>query len=123
MRAPAPAPDSTRISSPACCSLPSASGTRATRRSPGAVSLATPTFMGTTCSGRDAGTDAGVGPHGQSSRVDSLPGGSPRCRAPEVALRCRSLEAGADLPEVREGRVEERPPQVLDAARSAGPAL
>ena len=30
------------------CSLPSASGTRATRRSPAAVSLATPTFMGTT---------------------------------------------------------------------------
>ncbi len=46
---PAPAPDSTRISHPAACSLPSASGTRATRRSPGAVSLATPTFMGTTC--------------------------------------------------------------------------
>ena len=34
--------------SPAAVSLPSASGTRATRRSPGAVSLATPTFMGTT---------------------------------------------------------------------------
>ena len=48
MADPAPAPDSTRISSPAACSLPSASGTRATRRSPGAVSLATPTFMGTT---------------------------------------------------------------------------
>src|SRR4029079_19245142 len=46
MSAPAPAPDSTRISSPACCSLPSASGTRATRRSPAAVSLATPTFIG-----------------------------------------------------------------------------
>ena len=46
--APAPAPVSTRISSPAACSLPSASGTRATRRSPGAVSLATPTFIGTT---------------------------------------------------------------------------
>src|SRR5712691_164826 len=36
------------MSSPAVLSLPSASGTRATRRSPGAVSLATPTFMGTT---------------------------------------------------------------------------
>src|SRR5206468_7322874 len=45
---PAPASRSTRISSPAAVSLPSASGTRATRRSPGAVSLATPTFMGTT---------------------------------------------------------------------------
>ena len=42
---PAPAPASTRISSPAAVSLPSASGTRATRRSPGAVSLATPTFI------------------------------------------------------------------------------
>src|SRR5205809_525893 len=48
MDAPAPAPASTRISSPAVWSLPSASGTRATRRSPGAVSLATPTFMGIT---------------------------------------------------------------------------
>ena len=46
--APVPAPASTRTSSPAAFSLPSASGTRATRCSPGAVSLATPTFMGTT---------------------------------------------------------------------------
>src|SRR6476659_2403467 len=45
MAEPAPAPCSTRISSPAAVSLPSASGTRATRRSPGAVSLATPTFI------------------------------------------------------------------------------
>src|ERR1700741_5211776 len=33
------------MSSPAAVNLPSTSGTRATRRSPGAVSLATPTFM------------------------------------------------------------------------------
>src|SRR6478736_3216265 len=55
MSAPAPAPDSTRTSSPAAVSLPSASGTRATRRSPAAVSLATPTFMGTTLSVFDDG--------------------------------------------------------------------
>ena len=44
--APAPAPCSTRMSSPAASSLPRTSGTRATRRSPGAVSLATPIFIG-----------------------------------------------------------------------------
>ena len=48
MDEPSPAPRSTRISSPVLLSLPSVSGTRATRRSPGAVSLATPIFMGTT---------------------------------------------------------------------------
>src|SRR5437762_2148889 len=46
MRAPRPAPRSTRTSIPVAWSLPSASGTRATRRSPGAVSLATPIFIG-----------------------------------------------------------------------------
>ena len=48
---------STRISSPAALSLPSTSGTRATRRSPGAVSLATPTFMGTTLTWVDGAAD------------------------------------------------------------------
>ena len=56
MAAPAPAPASTRTSSPAAVSLPSTSGTRATRRSPAAVSLATPTFMGITNS-RNMGLD------------------------------------------------------------------
>src|SRR5664279_5893953 len=40
-----PASCSTRISSPAALSLARASGTSATRRSPGRVSLGTPTFM------------------------------------------------------------------------------
>ena len=40
-----PAPVSTRTSSPAARSLATASGTSATRRSPGAVSLTTATFM------------------------------------------------------------------------------
>ena len=40
--------DQPPVNLPAAVSLPSASGTRATRRSPGADSLATPTFMGTT---------------------------------------------------------------------------
>src|SRR5450759_1035280 len=40
-----PAPRSTRISIPAASSLARASGTSATRRSPGRVSLGTPTFM------------------------------------------------------------------------------
>src|SRR6266540_3963063 len=52
MAAPAPAPDSTKISSPAAVNLLRTSGTRATRRSPGALSLATPTFMDTTTCGR-----------------------------------------------------------------------
>src|SRR5215472_15873269 len=44
-QAPSPAPDSIRTSRPAARSLTTASGTSATRRSPGAVSLTTDTFM------------------------------------------------------------------------------
>src|SRR6478672_259666 len=62
MDEPAPAPCSTRISSPAALSLPSCSGTRATRRSPGAVSLATPTFMGTTLTEVAGAAGRGAGP-------------------------------------------------------------
>ena len=42
---PRPAPDSTTTSVPALVSLPTASGTSATRRSPGTVSRGTPTFI------------------------------------------------------------------------------
>src|SRR3954452_18136749 len=67
--APAPAPASTRTSSPAAVSLPSASGTRATRRSPCAVSLATPTFMGITIRGHVSWTRGIVPEEGGTARI------------------------------------------------------
>jgi hypothetical protein len=47
-QAPSPAPVSTRTSRPAARSLATASGTSATRRSPGPVSFTTATFMHST---------------------------------------------------------------------------
>ena len=96
---PAPAPVSTRISSPAAFSLPSASGTRATRRSPGAVSLATPTFMGTTCSegmgtadgwGRSAGTRAVAAK--STARAGKV------ANVPRVAVRGSPVRGGSGSP-------------------------
>ena len=85
MDEPAPAPRSTRISSPAALSLPSTSGTRATRRSPGAVSLATPTFMGTTLTWA-AGAADGVGPRWTRGVGRRIPAGRPlRDRTHRVA--------------------------------------
>ena len=100
--APAPAPASTRTSSPAAVSLPSASGTRATRRSPAAVSLATPTFMASPSNwNRVCGRVDGTGtvlesrlqsPWAQDARGEpSVPG--PQCRGGRAA-GCRRGPGG-----------------------------
>ena len=116
MDEPAPAPRSTRISSPAALSLPSTSGTRATRRSPGAVSLATPTFMGTTLTwvvdggrGRASAGDTWVGR--QDSAASPGPRGAPvavqvgwRRRGRGVASRRRSWRGPASAPSARPAR-------------------
>src|SRR5215469_15066408 len=54
---PSPAPDSTSTSSPACVSFATLSGTRATRRSPGALSFTTATFIDATFSASSRGPD------------------------------------------------------------------
>src|SRR3954452_15856115 len=130
MAEPAPAPVSTRISSPACCSLPSASGTRATRRSPGAVSLATPTFMAPPVHGvRDRGA-LGRAAGTRAVRAESTVPVAKVAMARGLRLgrgaarRCglRS-QLRADLPEVGERRPEQGPAQVLDTAGTAGAAF
>ena len=88
MAEPAPAPASTRTSSPAAVSLPSTSGTRATRRSPAAVSLATPTFMGITNS-RKWGWTARSVPEPQ--RPATLRSGSDGRRRPAGRRPCRGI--------------------------------
>src|SRR5664280_92529 len=73
-----PASCSTRISSPAALSLARASGTSATRRSPGKVSLGTPTFMWAP-GGRGLATGYRARAH-----AASVPAATP------TAARCRS---------------------------------
>src|SRR3954447_12585587 len=83
MAAPEPAPRSTRMSSPAALSLPSTSGTRATRRSPGAVSLATPTFMGTTLTWGFVTSRGGTHPPGHLGHAKDT-----ACLRPVAAASC-----------------------------------
>ena len=111
MDEPAPAPCSTRISSPAACSLPSASGTRATRRSPGAVSLATPTFMGTTltCVAGDRGRGGPRG-HVRSREVYRA--------AAKVATPSRGCGSDRDPPDRRSGGPIGRPTRTMSIAAS-----
>ncbi len=104
IRLPSPAPCSTRTSRPADDSLRSSSGTRATRRSPGAVSLATPTFMGTTLSVHGGPrADRGPGPWGYR-RKDTRSGPVKRTRR-----RAATVSAGQALGACSTSRADREP--------------
>src|SRR3954451_12046635 len=81
------------MSSPACCNRPSTSGTRATRRSPGAVSLATPTFMGTTLTWGFVTSRGGTHPPGRLGHAKDT-----ACPQPVAAAsRAQGLRSGSRL--------------------------
>src|SRR5712691_10327210 len=89
-----PAPGSTRISKPLCTRRSTTSGTRATLRSPGAVSLGTPTFIRS------------------NSMLSPSPRDAPRRNhRPAAPVPARHARVGRDPPARRDGSDRRRGPR------------